>query len=163
MWPMYIQNFRTIHSHHLYNFLLYMKVYYKEVGFIPSHSIRCWSRCITTTKCKSHQQKKEEIIYVQIADLPEIVSRVKVRGMRRCLTPILISKLWVFFWECFQWEEDPDFFFLESHPLSYPNIHISANLWWFLETKRHEQYCSSISRLYCGVLWTLYKSTLLLP
>ena len=57
MWPMYIKNFRTIHSHHQYNFLLYMKVYYKDVGFIPSHSIRCWSRCITTTKCKSHKQK----------------------------------------------------------------------------------------------------------
>ena len=80
--------------------------------------------------------------------------------MRSCLTPILVLKLWVFFWECFQWEEDPDFFFLESHPLSYPNLHISAILWWFLETKsyKYEQYCAYISRLYSGVHCTLYMA-----
>ena len=161
-------------------FYLYSKVNCKEVGFIPSHSIKCWSMCIETTKCKCHKRENRrkicflwnflwpkwiEIsnIIVQIASLPDIVSREMARGMRRCLTPILVLKLWVFFWECFQWEEDPDFFFLESHPLSYPNIPISANVWQFIETQSYEQYCAYISRLYSGVHWTLYKSTLLLP
>ena len=43
-------------------FSSYSKVYCKEVGFISSHSIKCWSMCIETTKCKCHKRENRRKI-----------------------------------------------------------------------------------------------------
>ena len=48
-------------------FYFYPKVYCKEVGFIPSHSIRCWSRCIETAKCKCHKlENRRKLSFFQL-------------------------------------------------------------------------------------------------
>ena len=49
-------------------FYFYPKVYCREVGFIPSHSMRwCWSRCIETAKCKCHKlENRRKLSFFQL-------------------------------------------------------------------------------------------------
>ena len=48
-------------------FYFYPKVYCKEVGFIPSHSIRCWSRRMETAQCNCHKlENRRKLSFFQL-------------------------------------------------------------------------------------------------